>query len=81
MGKKKHDIDDEECEKYLDAVADFINQTGCILADNSEKIINTVIRLGYVCPCRLGKVPCPCEFAKEELETQGKCHCGLFVRK
>ncbi len=41
------------------------------------------------CPCRRvtgdkeedKKIICPCIYHKEEIEKDGKCFCGLFVKK
>jgi ferredoxin-thioredoxin reductase catalytic subunit len=36
------------------------------------------------CPCRIEKIEenvCPCKWMKEEIEKEGRCHCGLFVKK
>ena len=41
------------------------------------------------CPCRAvsgnkekdKKIICPCVFHLDEIKKDGKCHCGLFVRK
>jgi len=42
-----------------------------------------MIKYGHAyCPCRLEKIRehiCPCEPAKKELETNGICHCRLFI--
>ena len=43
---------------------------------------------GRYCPCRLvtgnkekdKKIICPCIYHKDEIESMGHCHCGLFVR-
>jgi ferredoxin-thioredoxin reductase catalytic subunit len=44
---------------------------------------------GYrYCPCRAragikvldAPKICPCRWHKQEIETSGQCHCGLFVR-
>jgi len=40
------------------------------------------------CPCRRvtgdkeedKKIICPCIYHKEEIEKDGRCHCGLFVK-
>jgi len=40
------------------------------------------------CPCRRvtgneaedAKIICPCIYSKEEIEKDGKCFCGLFVK-
>lgn len=41
------------------------------------------------CPCRVvtlnkeedKKIICPCIYHKNEIETQGHCHCNLFIKK
>lgn len=53
------------------------------LVDNLKKSGQTY------CPCRLRtsdfkkdrKIICPCIYHMGEIELQGKCHCGLFVKK
>ena len=43
---------------------------------------------GY-CPCMFvsgnpeedKKTICPCQFHREDIEKQGKCHCGLFLKQ
>lgn len=57
----------------------------------NERLVNSLIisefknmvKYGHAyCPCRLEKIRehiCPCEPAKEELMTQGICHCRLFI--
>jgi len=35
------------------------------------------------CPCRVEIIPeniCPCMFHKKEIEEDGRCHCGFFIK-
>jgi len=40
-------------------------------------ILGIVLETGS-CPCRLGKVECPCTYAPDEIEKTGRCYCGLL---
>ena len=45
--------------------------------------LRNMVKYGHAyCPCRLEKIRehiCPCEPAKEELQTKGICHCKMFI--
>lgn len=49
-----------------------------------DKLIEAILKNKGYCPCRRVKTPetlCPCKYALEEIEKNGKCLCGLFVKK
>lgn len=53
-----------------------------------EGIAENQINLGArFCSCRAfagdkkADSVCPCKWHKQEIETKGRCHCGLFVKK
>lgn len=84
-------VDDKEVEK-LRAEAD---RTGYILnPDNGlvDKLVSGLLkneaRYGYrSCPCRLATgdynrdcdIICPCAYRDWDLDTYGRCYCGLYV--
>ena len=57
-----------------------------------ERVVNALIKSfirnlkehgNLYCPCRPEKTRetiCPCIYAKEEIEQNGRCTCGLFVK-
>ena len=52
-------------------------QKGVSVKDDS--IIEGLVANGGYCPCRAGKVPCPCPSLDKAIEEGGACHCGLFT--
>lgn len=63
----------EELEKYCEG-KDFH------LSDFAENVIRMVNKRNGNCPCRVDDFACPCEYHLEEIESQGHCHCNLFVK-
>lgn len=51
------------------------------LSDDADAILLKIKERNGLCPCRIDGTRCPCKFMKEELNSTGKCHCGLFVRE
>ncbi|MEW6069203.1 MAG: ferredoxin-thioredoxin reductase catalytic domain-containing protein [Candidatus Thermoplasmatota archaeon] len=48
-----------------------------------DKLIEAILKNNGYCPCRRVKSEdtlCPCRYALEEVEKNGKCLCGLFVK-
>lgn len=54
------------------------------------QLTENIKKLGQAyCPCRIQtgdakkdrKIICPCIYHMGEIELQGRCHCGLFVKK
>jgi ferredoxin-thioredoxin reductase catalytic subunit len=68
-------------KEWFDKLNDFCKDKSFRLSDNWEGIVKGLIRKNGNCPCRLGFVPCPCQFHEQELINKGKCHCGLFINK
>lgn len=56
---------------------------GWTLGKHAENIIKRIhLNAGY-CPCvhSIGGVQCPCPNHKHEVETTGRCTCGLFIKE
>lgn len=49
---------------------------GGIAVIGSEELIKAIFMRGG-CPCKIG-IECPCPTHLQEIEKNGKCHCGLF---
>lgn len=79
-------------KEHADAVGIMLNPDQIFI----EAIINGLIKNEkkygpgrLYCPCRPvtadeemnRKITCPCAFHMDEITQDGKCHCGLFVRK
>lgn len=75
-------------EKYEEKSGYKLNPDTGVVEDIIEGLAQRKIRYGFAyCPCRVvtgnkdedRKIICPCIYHKEEIETGGVCHCGLFV--
>ena len=74
----------------------YADSEGFVLNSNVEKVNrvlkglhNNAVKHGAeYCPCRVRtgdpekdkSIICPCAFHKDEIESQGFCHCHLFYR-
>lgn len=83
-------------EELIKKYEEYAKQNGFQLNPNKkvvEGIVKSLLEkeknLGArYCPCRRvtgdanedKKIICPCVYHREEIEKDGKCHCGLFVR-
>ncbi len=83
-------------EKLIQEYREYAKENGFILNPNIkvvERIVKILLEreknLGVrYCPCRRvtgnkeedKKIICPCIYHKEEIEKDGRCHCGLFVK-
>ena len=58
---------------------------GAVLSKNADKILAIKARAidEYQCPCYPNDKEhwCMSQLCKTELYTNGKCHCGLFVKE
>ena len=75
---KEHDKMREKFEKLAE-------ENGAELSKNADKILAIKARAidEYACPCYPNDKEhwCISQLCKTELYTNGKCHCGLFVKK
>ncbi len=83
-------------EELIKEYGDYAKKAGFSLNPNRkivEGIVKLLLgreeKLGErFCPCRRvtgdteedKKIICPCIYHKDEIEKDGKCHCGLFVK-
>ncbi len=83
-------------EELIKEYEDYAKKSGFSLNSNRkivEGIVKLLLekeeKLGErFCPCRRvtgnteedRKIICPCQYHKEEIDKDGKCHCGLFVK-
>ncbi len=82
-------MDEQELREFLEKFTkdrDFkINPDKKITDMLVKALLNNEKRYGKrLCPCRLPQegIVCPCGFkAHEEWKKEGRCHCGLFVKK
>jgi thioredoxin len=90
-GKEKREIDEllKEIEDYAKKHALKLNPNPKIVETIIKGLLANEKKYGWrFCPCR--KVTgnfqedwlkiCPCKFHWEEIEKDGHCHCGLFVK-
>lgn len=70
-----------EVKEWYDKLTDFCKDKSFELSDKWESVVRGLIRKNGNCPCRLGSVPCPCQFHTQEINDTGRCHCGLFINK
>ncbi|MFH1780926.1 MAG: thioredoxin [Candidatus Nealsonbacteria bacterium] len=79
--------DQNELEKEIQEYQQYADQNGLKLNPDRKMVENLVRGLlanekkhgARYCPCRR-MVLCPCQSSKEEIEKDGHCHCGLFVK-
>lgn len=68
-------------EKKLETLTRYAQVRGLKIAENAEEIVKKLVANNGNCPCRVGKNPCPCRYHMLEIKEDGKCYCGLFLRK
>jgi len=88
---------DKQIEELIKEYEDYAKENGLVLNPNKEVVKRLVRGLlenekkygERYCPCRRisgdkeedkAKI-CPCQWHKEEIEKQGHCLCGLFVKR
>lgn len=87
----------EEIEKIIKECEIYARKNGFSLNPNKEAVEGIIKGLlrneekygQRYCPCRRvtgnleedRKSVCPCQFMSKEIETQGRCFCGLFQKK
>lgn len=67
--------------EWFDKLTKHCENKSFELSEHWESVVQGLIRKAGSCPCRLGTVPCPCQFHEKEIAEKGHCHCGLFVLK
>ena len=87
---------DKQIEELIKEYEDYAKENGLVLNPNKEVVKRLVRGLlenekkygARYCPCRRvsgnkeedeSKI-CPCQWHKEEIEKQGHCLCGLFIK-
>ena len=77
-------------EKYAEKEGFILNPDKSIVKMNIKGMLKNKKKFGELyCSCRLvaknkekdKQIICPCIFHKKEIESQGHCHCDLFVQK
>jgi len=71
----------------------YAKEEGYVLSPSADSLIEGLVRRRerfgeYYCPCRLPRgdpaetewMICPCTALREEIEANGRCHCGLFEK-
>ncbi len=69
-------------KKYFGEWVEFNKNEKIVDAIVMGELRNIVNHGHAYCPCRPQRIRehiCPCEPAKEELQTEGICHCKLFI--
>ena len=78
----------ERIERYAEQSPFKLNPDEKTVARVIKGLAARKKKYGYdFCPCRIvsgdkekdDKIICPCEYHKEEVSRDGKCHCDLFV--
>ncbi|MCX6759588.1 MAG: thioredoxin domain-containing protein [Candidatus Nealsonbacteria bacterium] len=88
--------ENEKINKLIQEVKEYAKKNGFFLNPNRKVVEGIVKSLlerekkfgGRFCPCRRitenneedKKIICPCVYHLQELEKEGKCLCGLFVK-
>jgi ferredoxin-thioredoxin reductase catalytic subunit len=89
--------DTTEEQKILTEAQKYAEEHGWVLNPDKKKrdiVVKGLARLKKkhgeaYCPCRLrtgdkekdAAIICPCVYHKDEVETEGSCHCSLFFAK
>lgn len=71
---------DQQISDWFNKLNEFCKNKSFKLSDHWNSVVKGIIKKNGNCPCRLGSVPCPCPFHEDEINENGKCHCGLFVK-
>ncbi len=59
----------------------YAKSKGWQLSQYADKIINRCLNVCEgKCPCDMNRGLCPCGLHEEEVNTQGHCHCNLFIK-
>ena len=89
-------MDDKKVKNLIESYEEYAERNGFKLNPNREVVERLVKGLlaneerygARYCPCRRvsgnleedkGKI-CPCQWHREEIEKDGHCFCGLFVK-
>lgn len=67
-------------DELITRIEKFAVENSLTLTANYRKILERIMKKNGNCPCRMDEVPCPCEDALQDVEENGKCHCGFFER-
>ncbi len=87
QGERHEALSDSEIR---DRVEEFARLRGYVFDDMKDEIIEGLLakrnRFGdFYCPCRMNHTPdyqCPCRPTRTgDVDVQGRCHCGLFLKK
>lgn len=72
-------------EEIMERIKAFARYNKYTLSHNAEKIAEAKRRMGkewFDCPCqRTGRHFCGSDACTEDIEKNGKCCCGLFIRR
>lgn len=64
---------------------DLAEANGAVLSKHADSILRIKANMidEYTCPCYPEDPEhwCVSQLCKTELNTKGKCHCGLFIKK
>ena len=79
----------QQSEKYADSEGINLNPNEKVVNGIIKGLLKNKQKHGEIyCPCRVvtgnkekdKEIICPCVFHRGEIEIQGKCVCGLFVK-
>ena len=89
-------ISEEKINKLIEEYKKYAESNGLKLFNNEivvRRIIKQILIKEAIygkryCPCRMitesmkdnKENICPCSFMKDEIEKNGRCHCGLFIK-
>lgn len=79
----------------LEMLEKHAKENGYTLSDSASKLVTSMFKKekklgGLYCPCRVvfkddseerkKELECPCIYSKEEIENEGQCLCGMFIK-
>ena len=96
VNTKDVNITEQEIQEAINQYQEYAKSNGFKLNPNPkivEALVKALLRNEKLygaryCPCRRRtgnveedkKIICPCAFHKQEIQTIGHCHCGLFFK-
>lgn len=71
-------------EEFIERIKKFAETHSLGFGSKKNVLIEAILKKEGYCPCRRVRTPetlCPCAYALEEIAKNGRCMCGLFVRR
>ena len=73
-------MEETQAEAVVEELTKYARQNGLMLPQ--ESCLNAhaakYIKLGH-CPCDERRAHCPCDEALDDIETMGRCECGVLI--